>query len=375
MILKWRDWFFQGNANDHELVQNPIDLEMVRLLLGEQHYGILLRDFKEGFDSQRPGNDKAWKKPNHPGASEGRLKLLQDFCKQAQERRSFLFSSGNKSVMKILRESYLRLNPIDTTNKNWSDGKIQYDTDGQPKKRPLTDCTARGDVHAPNYGISSFGMVVQQMTSWQAIVWNLLRLESWYPHVFKVVERENISNAFRRIGTHLRDKGVYAHEFEGVVNYTLTLTFGGRASPSAWETHSSAIEKCFNRAPCVEQPEPAQLARFVDDMQLSIAMTTHQGGETGTQRLKAAMEKVANKDALNGEKTVVLTVTNNFGAMIDTSLRLVSTPWLKILKFGHAVHPLISGESKTLNLGQIHSIIGLSSYTVFWVWHLSSCRY
>ena len=277
--------------------------------------------------------------------------------------------------MKILRESYLKLNPIDTTNKNWSDGKIQYDTDGQPKKRPLTDCTARGDVHAPNYGISSFGMVVQQTTSWQAIVWNLLRLESWYPHVFKVVEREDISNAFRRIGTHLRDKGVYAHEFEGVVNYTLTLTFGGRASPSAWETHSSAIEKCFNRAPCVEQPEPAQLARFVDDMQLSIAMTTHQGGETGTQRLKAAMEKVANKDALNGEKTVVLTVTNNFGAMIDTSLRLVSTPWSKILKFGHAVHPLISGESKTLNLGQIHSIIGLSSYTVFWVWHLSSCRY
>ena len=66
MILKWRDWFFQGNANDHELVQNPIDLEMVRSLLEEQHYGILLRDFKEGFDSQRPGNDKAWKKPNHP---------------------------------------------------------------------------------------------------------------------------------------------------------------------------------------------------------------------------------------------------------------------------------------------------------------------
>ena len=97
-------------------------------------------------------------------------------------------------------------------------------------------------------------------------------------------------------------------------------------------------------------------------MQLSIAMTTHQGGESGTQRLKTTIEKVANKDALNGEKTVVHTLTNNFGAMIDTSLRLVSTPWSKVLKFGHAVQPLISGESKTLNLGQIHSIIGLSAY-------------
>ena len=76
-----------------------------------------MRDFKEGFDSQRPGNDRAWKKPNHPGAAEGRLKLLQDFCKQAQEKRSFLFGSRNKSVMKILREFYFKLNPIDTTNK------------------------------------------------------------------------------------------------------------------------------------------------------------------------------------------------------------------------------------------------------------------
>ena len=140
------------------------------------------------------------------------------------------------------------------------------------------------------------------------------------------------------------------------------MTFGGRASPSAWEAHSSAIEKCYNREPCAEQPDPAQLARFVDDMQLAIAMTTHHGGKSGTQRLKSVIEKVANKDALNGEKTVVHTLTNNFGAMIDTTLRKVSTPWSKILKFGHAVQPLISGESKTLNLGQIHSIIGLSAY-------------
>ena len=32
---------------------------------------------------------------------------------------------------------------------------------------------------------------------------------------------------------------------------------------------------------------------------------------------------MANKDTLNREKTVVHTKTNNFGAMIDTSLRLV----------------------------------------------------
>ena len=55
-------------------------------------------------------------------------------------------------------------------------------------------------------------MVIPQTTSWQAIIWNLMRLENWYPHIFKVVEREDISNAFCRIGTHLRDKGVYAHE-------------------------------------------------------------------------------------------------------------------------------------------------------------------
>ena len=142
---------------------------------------------------------------------------------------------------------------------------------------------------------------------------------------------------------HLRDAGAYASEIEGIVNFTLAVTFGGRAGPSAWEPHSAAIEKLFNREAIEEQPDPSRLARFVDDLLLSMAFTTWNGTPDGSERMRKAITWVVNRDGINCEKSQAFkSIVNAFGEMIDTYDREVSTPWSKILKLGHAVEPLLT---------------------------------
>ena len=92
----------------------------------------------------RSGQTKGFRKDNHRGADEGRLKLLQDFVKQAQARKSIIFSSGHREVRRIIKESESNLIPLSTVDKTWSTGLLQIDEDGLPKKQVVCDGTAGG---------------------------------------------------------------------------------------------------------------------------------------------------------------------------------------------------------------------------------------
>ena len=197
MITKWRAWWYDGAAGVYEILGSKDQLDHVKRHLTEQEFDILMRDWHEGFDSMRPGNHQAWRKRNHPGAQEGRLKLLQDIDKQVKAKKSFLFSSCNREVMRILKEGKTKLNLLNTVAKKWSTGLPQMDTDGKPKMRTITDSTGGGASQAPNSAVNAYSHPIQLTTTWVEVIRNILRTEKAYPKAFIQWAREDISDAFR----------------------------------------------------------------------------------------------------------------------------------------------------------------------------------
>ena len=88
---KWRNWWFDGNASS--LKRSPSDTQLLESLLDPHHFGVL-EDYRvQGFNACRLGNKRHYDNGNHPGVENAGLKILQDFLKQVQEKKSFLFST------------------------------------------------------------------------------------------------------------------------------------------------------------------------------------------------------------------------------------------------------------------------------------------
>ena len=88
---------------------------------------------------------------------------------------------------------------------------------------------------------------VQQTTTLTEIIMKILRIEHDHPCAFIRSAKLDISDAFWRLAYHIDDAGSFAHEYDGLINFNLALVFGGCNCPSAWESHSYAIEALFNR--------------------------------------------------------------------------------------------------------------------------------
>ena len=364
LLLKWRHWFYDGSSGFYDILKNKADMDHLKAHLTDQEFAVLHRHWTEGVSCNRSGQSKGFRKKNHKGADEGRLKLLQDFVKQAQARKSIIFSSGHREVRRILKESESNLIPLSTVDKRWSTGLLQMDVDGLPKKRVVCDGTAGGHRDAPNSAISAMSHQVQQTTTLTEIIMKILRIERDHPCAFIRSAKLDISDAFWRLAYHIDDAGSFAHEYDGLINFNLALVFGGCNCPSAWESHSHAIEALFNRTELkADNPDPSAVSRFVDDFLLNMAISSWVGDPNGLERLTESIRVVVGKDGVNTDKKDPFhSVVNAFGTMIDHEDREVSTPWSKVLKFGLVTEPFRKDPSKRPGLGEVQTMIGLARY-------------
>ena len=107
--------------------------ESLEKWLDEDHWAHLQRDIDIGFNSLCAGKVKPYSVGNAPSADAARLKILQDFLKQAAAKKSFLFSSSNAEVKGLLLEGGVHLNPMMSSGKFHSDGCAQLNKEGHPK--------------------------------------------------------------------------------------------------------------------------------------------------------------------------------------------------------------------------------------------------
>ena len=360
MVKKWRGWWFDGKAGSY--MRSEEAKESLEKWLDEDHWARLQRDMDIGFNSLCAGKVKPYSVGNAPSADAARLKILQDFLKQAAAKKSFLFSSSNAQVKGLLLEGGVCLNPMMSSGKFHSDGRAQLDEEGHPKARPIVNASNRGHPMAPNSTSFSFSHSVQVTTSQERILRAIFRLEALYPKHILMQLKEDISDAFRILHWCVSDLGTYSHEYDGVVNVNLSLVFGGASCPSAWEAWSSAAEVLFDRMGSTEKPDPCQLQRQVDDFWLLLGLTASPSGKSGVQRLQECIN-MACGDVINIDKqTLPRSILNVFGIIVDLASRTLSTPWSKVLKLARRVEAFNSGEQARLSVGDTHKVAGLAQW-------------
>ena len=161
--------------------------------------------------------------------------------------------------MNVLLKGGVLLNPMGAVEKKWPTGHFQLDDAGNIKWRPIVDGTNAGNDKAPNQHSYNTSLPVQMTTTLTHMLRAIFRVEASYPGLPVRHLKYDVSDAFRILMWCLQDIGAYAHQYDGIVNVTLALVFGGSACPSLWESHSKAAEVLMDRKGVNEWPSPAQL--------------------------------------------------------------------------------------------------------------------
>ena len=65
LLLKWRQWFYDGSAGFYDILKNKADLDHLKAHLTEQEFAVLHRHWTEGVSCHRSGQTKGFRKDNH----------------------------------------------------------------------------------------------------------------------------------------------------------------------------------------------------------------------------------------------------------------------------------------------------------------------
>ena len=362
MVSKFKTWFFGDWAGPYD-DRSAEAFEILKETLDQDHYQRIMRDLKVGTSAMRAGRDVEYKADNHKSVDGAKLKILEDFVKQVVAKKALLFTAAKPQVMSVLLQGGVLLNPMGAVEKKWPTGHFQLDEAGNVKWRPIVDGTNAGHIAAPNQHSYTTSLPVQMTTTLTHMLRSVFRVEATYPTLPVRHLKYDVSDAFRILMWCLQDVGAYAHQYDGVVNVTLALVFGGSSCPSLWESHSKAAEVLVERKGVGEWPSPAQLARVVDDFWLVFALTTDCGADPCYDTLRQYVRTACGPNAINELKhSIAYSINNVFGTIIDTELRTAGTPWSKVLKMCEGAKTFVDRVKSTLSLKEVHSLSGLAQY-------------
>ncbi len=117
--------------------------------------------------------------------------------------------------------------------------------------------------------------------------------------------KEDVSDAFRLITTAAAEFGNIAIGLPGLVYVPLTLAFGMRHSPAAFEVLSRAVEEVYyrSRESTPECWDAARVQRFVDDYFLIVNCSEEENPDARRRSLREAILAVCGPSGLNAEKS------------------------------------------------------------------------
>ena len=362
MVCKFKMWFFGDWAGPYD-DRSADSFKTLEETLDQDHYQHIMCDLKVGASAMRAGRDVEYKAENHDSVDGAKLKILEDFVKQAVAKKALLFTAAKPQVMSVLLQGGVLLNPMGAVEKKWPTGHFQLDEAGNVKWRPIVDGTNAGHTAALNQHSYTTALPVQMTTTLTHMLRSVFRVEASYPSLPVRHLKYDVSDAFRILMWCLEDVGTYAHQYEGVVNVTLTLVFSGSLCPSLWESHSKAAEVLMEHKGVGEWPSPAQLACVVDDFWLVFVLTTDSGADLCYDTLRQYICTACGPNAINELKhSIAYSINNVFGTIIDTKLRSAGTLWSKVLKMCEGTKAFVNQEESTLLLKQVHSLSGLAQY-------------
>jgi hypothetical protein len=302
---------------------------------------------------------------NHPSAEtpDARRAIARDMAKQVVLNRGLVFDDTDLEVRRILIAAGVRKSPLATAEKHLEDGRPAMD--GRypllQKLRTIIDATAKGDERAPNSGIFTLSLLKQQTTDLERCVLAILRVES--QGGLLEGSKEDVSDAFRLITTAASEFGNIAIGLPGLVYVPLTLAFGMRHSPAAFEVLSRAVEEVYYRS---REGSPEcwdAVQRFVDDYFLVVNCAEEEDPDARRRNLREAILAVCGPGGLNAEKsTEGRTRLPVFGVFYDLWRRVVYPNHYKVQKFVELARPFVNWEQRCLTLEQAEKLQGLGNF-------------
>ena len=357
--------FYDGWAGEKGFWEESAERVMDSVLPG--HAAALDEQMRAGDRSHFLGDPEGVWNENHPSADgeDQQRALIRDVVKQAALRRGLLFDTSCPKTIDMLLAGGVRKSPLATTGKRCEDGRPAIEAHwGIPKFRPITDATNRCDPQAPNAGISMYSHVVQQTTDLEQMVLSILRIET--PGGLLEASKEDIADAFRLIVTADVDFGNIAYGVLDTLYVPMTLAFGLRHSPSAFEVLSRAVLDVYHRTrDCGEAGRFDACERFVDDF---VQITNCSASETPAgvlrNKLRGAIRDVCGPSGLNAEKSSGegRTELPIFGVYFDFVKRRVYPNAYKVHDFVEEARAFVDGTVPHLTLQQASRLQGLGNF-------------
>ena len=167
----------------------------------------------------------------------------------------------------------------------------------------------------------------QQTTDLERCVLAILRVES--QGGLLEGSKEDVSDAFRLITTAASEFGNIAIGLPGLVYVPLTLAFGMRHSPAAFEVLSRAVEEVYYRS---REGKPEcwdAVQRFVDDYFMIVNCAEEEDPDSRRRNLREAILAVCGPSGLNAEKsTEGRTRLPVFGVFCYNWWKATCTDWM-----------------------------------------------
>jgi site-specific DNA-cytosine methylase len=359
--------FYHGWAGDKSYYEKS--RATVEAAVTPEHGATLWSMFTTGcrsaYTEYKGSKEKGAWFENHPSAEtpDARRAIARDMAKQVVLNRGLVFDDTDLEVKRILIAAGVRKSPLATAEKHLEDGRPAMD--GRypllQKLRTIIDATAKGDERAPNSGIFTLSLLKQQTTDLERCVLAILRVES--QGGLLEGSKEDVSDAFRLITTAASEFGNIAIGLPGLVYVPLTLAFGMRHSPAAFEVLSRAVEEVYYRS---REGSPEcwdAVQRFVDDYFLVVNCAEEEDPDARRRNLREAILAVCGPSGLNAEKsTEGRTRLPVFGVFYDLWRRVVYPNHYKVQKFVELARPFVNGEQRYLTLEQAEKLQGLGNF-------------
>ncbi len=299
--------FYEGWAGDKSYYEKS--RATVEAAVTPEHgatlWSMLTTGCRSAYTEYKGSKEKGAWFENHPSAEtpDARRAIARDMAKQLVLNRGLVFDDTDLEVRRILIAAGVRKSPLATAEKHLEDGRPAMDGKYPllPKLRTIIDATAKGDERAPNSGIFTLSLLKQQTTDLERCVLAILRVES--QGGLLEGSKEDVSDAFRLITTAASEFGNIAIGLPGLIYVPLTLAFGMRHSPAAFEVLSRAVEEVYYRS---RESTPEcwdAVQRFVDDYFLIVNCSEEEDPDARRRNLREAILAVCGPSGLNAEKS------------------------------------------------------------------------
>ena len=363
--------FYGGWAGDKSFYE--ANRTTVESALSPEHGKVLWDTFTKGCRSSYVaprGSDRqgVWF-PNHPSAEtpDARRAIARDMAKQLLMHRGMVFDDSDPEVARWLVAAGVCRSPLATAEKHLEDGQPAMDSryPRLQKLRTIIDASVRGDDRAPNAGIFPLSLLKQQTTDIERCIMAVLRVESQGGLIEG--SKEDVKDAFRLITTEASEFGNIAIGLPGLVYVPLSLAFGMRHSPSAFEVLSRAVEEVYYRSREVDGMDGEEcwesVQRFVDDYFQVVNTSEVVDADVRREKLREAVLAVCGPEGLNEEKSKGgRTKLPVFGVFFDLLRRVVYPNPYKVQKFVELARPFVNGETRHLSLEQAEKLQGLGNF-------------